>query len=145
MLVPCLRISPGFTSRGFSLPSPSLGTFPVLHTYRSPSKRFKRMSWKDPSERHSDDLIAAIHAAAHRIETAITQGFKHMADAQTQALTDLQTAVTAVAAAITAAATALSNVQPNNSAAIETQVTALNTAAAQLNAAVNPPAPAPGP
>ena len=31
--------------------------------------------WKDPSERHSDDLIAAIDRAARTVSHAVTEGF----------------------------------------------------------------------
>jgi hypothetical protein len=33
------------------------------------------MSWKEPSERHSDDLIAAIDRAARTVSHALTDGF----------------------------------------------------------------------
>ena len=114
------------------------------------------MPWKEPAERHSDDLIAAIDHASHRIATAITQGFAHMADAQATALADLSTAINNIADAIAAEIQALQNAinagaaqQPDNSAAIENQVTKLNqlTAAlkAPLTAVVPPPAPTPTP
>ena len=51
----------------------------------------------DPSDRRSEDLIAAIEQASHRIATAITQGFAHMADAQATALADLSTAIANIA------------------------------------------------
>ena len=47
----------------------------------------------DPADRRSDDVIVAIHAAARTIATAITEGLKHMANAETQALADLANAV----------------------------------------------------
>lgn len=104
----------------------------------------------DPTERRSDDLIAAIHEASRRIAIAITQGFNHMADAQTQALADLTTAVSGIADAISAEITALQaavsaagNIQPDDSQAIEAQVTKLNTLTAALKTSVAPPVTAP--
>ena len=107
------------------------------------------MPWKEPAERHSDDLIAAIGQAAHHIATAITQGFQHMADAQTAALADLSTAISNIADAIAAEIQALQNAinagaaqQPDDSAAIENQVAKLNQLTAALKApltAVVPP------
>ena len=63
--------------------------------------------WQEPSERHSDALIAAIHAAAHTVAKAITEGFIHMASVEDQALADLAAAVTAIGTAITAEIAAL--------------------------------------
>ena len=79
-----------------------------------------------------------------------------MADAQTAALADLSTAISNIADAIAAEIQALQNAinagaaqQPDDSAAIENQVTKLNqlTAAlkAPLTAVVPPPAPTPTP
>lgn len=104
------------------------------------------MPWKDPSERHHDDLIDAIRAASHHISTAITEGFKHMADQQSAALADLSTAVAnlsdAIAGEIGALQAALSAAgQPDDSGAIETAVTNLNNLTQSLKASVAPPAP----
>ena len=114
------------------------------------------MPWKEPADRHREDLIAAIDHASHRIATAITQGFAHMADAQATALADLSTAISNIADAIAGEIQALQNAinagaaqQPDDSAAIEGQVTKLNqlTAAlkAPLTAVVPTPAPTPAP
>lgn len=105
-----------------------------------------RMPFHPEQERH-DALLAAIDKAAHRIATALTEGFKHMADAQTQALADLSQAVTNIGTAITAEIAALqaalaANVPPvNDSPAIETAVTNLNNLAASLTASIPPAAP----
>ena len=109
------------------------------------------MSWKEPSERHSDDLIQAIHEAAHLLAHTLKEGFKLMADVEAQALADLATAVTSIGTAITAEIAALqaalaNNVPPvNNSPAIEAAVTNLNTLAASLTASLPPATPAPAP
>ncbi len=100
------------------------------------------MAWKEPAERHSDDLITAIGHAAHLIATTIEKGFAHMADAETQALADLSTAITnignAIAAEITALQAALAAATPpvDNSPAIEAAVTNLNNLTASLKASV---------
>lgn len=98
----------------------------------------------DPTERRSEDLVAAIEKAAHRIATAITQGFAHMADKQAQALTDLTTAInnigSAIAAEIAALQGALSAQGVDDSPAIETAVTNLNNLTASLKSSVAPPA-----
>lgn len=39
------------------------------------------MSWKEPSERHSDDLIAAIDRIGHDINRTLAVGFKLVAAA----------------------------------------------------------------
>ena len=107
------------------------------------------MSRFEASERHAEDTIAAIHEASHRISTAITEGFKHMADAQTKALEDLTAAIqsiaddvsaeiTALQAAVSTAAQNAANMQPDDSAAIEAQVTKLNELNAALKASVAP-------
>jgi hypothetical protein len=107
------------------------------------------MTWKDPASVSHDALIAALHEASTRITHAITQGFKYMADAQTQALADLSAAVTAMANEITVAVNEIAsliaanqNVQPDDSAAIEAQVTAIKNATSALTAAIPPAAPA---
>jgi hypothetical protein len=98
------------------------------------------MSWKEPSERHNDALIEAIQHAAHLISTAITQGFKHMADREAQALADLQSAVTDLGAAIAIEITALQNAinaqGVNNSPAIETAVSNIRSLIGGLNASI---------
>lgn len=98
----------------------------------------------DPTERRSDDLLAAIDKASRRISTAITEGFKHMADKQSQALTDLNNAVTnlgdAIAAEIAALQAALSAQGVDDSPQIETAVTNLNNLTASLKASVTTPA-----
>jgi hypothetical protein len=102
------------------------------------------MSWKEPAERHSDALIEAIEAAAHRIATAILEGFKSMADPQAQALADLTAAITnigtAIAAEISALQTALAAGGVNDSPAIEAAVTNLNALTASLTASLPPAA-----
>ena len=104
------------------------------------------MSRFEASERHAEDTITAIHEASHRIATAITQGFKHMADAQTKSLADLNTALTnvadAISAEIAALQTALTNSgQPDDSGQIETAVTNLNALTASLKASIPAAAP----
>lgn len=112
------------------------------------------MPWKEPSERHNDAVIEAIHAASRHISSSIEQGFKHMADAQTKALADLTTAVSGIAnsvsaeigalqAAVTQAVQNAANIQPDDSAAIEAQVSKLNDLNAALKASVAPATPAP--
>lgn len=113
-----------------------------------------RMSFHPEQERH-DDLIRAIDKAAHRIATAITEGFTHMADVEAQALADLSSAVTALADAVSAEIgalqAALSAITPpiDHSPAIEAAVTNLNALAASLKesipAPVTPPATTPAP
>lgn len=77
-----------------------------------------------------------------------------MADAQTTALADLATAVTGIAdsisaeigalqAAVTQAAQNAANMQPDDSAAIEAQVSKLNDLNAALKASVAPATPVP--
>lgn len=108
------------------------------------------MSWKEPSERHSEDTIKAIHEAAHHIATAIKEGFQLMADVEAQALADLSTAVTnignAITAEIAALKAALAAAQPpiDHSPAIETAVSNLNALASSLTSSL-PPAAAPAP
>lgn len=101
------------------------------------------MSWKDPAERHNDAVIDAIDKASHRIATAIQQGFIHMADKQSQALTDLNNAVTnigaAIAAEIAALQAALSAQGVDDSPQIETAVANLNNLAGSLKASVTTP------
>lgn len=112
------------------------------------------MPWKEPAERHNDAVIEAIHAASKHISSSIEKGFKHMADAQTAALADLATAVTGIAdsvsaeisalqAAVTQATQNAANMQPDDSAAIEAQVSKLNDLNAALKASVAPATPAP--
>ena len=102
-----------------------------------------------PDDERHDALIGAIGHAARHIATAITEGFKHMADAQTAALADLAAAVTGIAdsvsaeitalqAAVTKAAQNAANMQPDDSAAIEAQVSKLNDLNAALKASVAP-------
>jgi len=110
------------------------------------------MAWKSEQERHSDAVVEAIHAAAHTVSRAILKGAQIMSDAQTAALADLATAVTSIAdsisaeitalqAAVTAAAQNAANMQPDDSAAIEAQVSKLNDLNAALKASVAAPAP----
>lgn len=106
------------------------------------------MAWKEPTERHSDDLIAAIDRAAHTIAHALTEGFRTMADVEAQALADLTTAVSNIGTAITAeiaalkAALAASTPPVDHSPAIEASVTTLNNLAASLTASLPPATPA---
>lgn len=107
------------------------------------------MSRFDPADRRSEDIIGAIHAAAHAIATAITEGLKHMANAETQALADLSAAITAIGLAISneiaALQTALGNAGVDNSPAIEASVAQLKGLTANLTASLPvttvPPAP----
>jgi hypothetical protein len=106
------------------------------------------MSWKEPSERHNDAVIEAIQHAAHLIATTITQGFKHMADTEAQAIADLTAAVTAigdaVATEIAALQAALTAQGTDHSPAIEASVARLNQLASDLKASAAtaaPPAP----
>ena len=105
------------------------------------------MSWKDPSERHHEAMVEAIHQASRRIVHALEQGFQIMAD-ETQALADLTAAITAIGDAVTteiaALTAALANAGVNNSPAIETAVANLNNLTASLKASL-PPAPTPTP
>jgi hypothetical protein len=100
----------------------------------------------DPADRRSDDIIEAIHAAAHVVATAITEGLKHMANAEAQALADLSAAITAIGLAITneigALQTALGAAGVDNSPAIEASVSKLNGLTASLTASLpaTPPA-----
>ena len=99
------------------------------------------MSWKEPSERHNDAVVSAIHEAARHIATALTQGFTLMAD-ETKALADLVAAVSSVGDAITAEiaalTAALANQGVDNSPAIEASVTKLNDLTAGLKASLPP-------
>ena len=110
----------------------------------------------DPSERHSEDLIQAIAEAARHISHAITEGFKLMANAETQALADLSQAVvdlgTAVAAEINALQAAINAQGVNNSPAIEASVAnirsligGLNTSVTAASSAAGTPTPTPSP
>jgi hypothetical protein len=105
----------------------------------------------DPERDRHDDLLKAIQAAARTIATAITEGFTHMANAETQALADLSNAVTAIGLAITneigALQTALGAAGVDNSPAIEVSVAKLNGLTASLTASlpVTPPATVPAP
>jgi len=105
------------------------------------------MSWKDPSERHHEAMVEAIHVASHRIVHALEQGFRIMAD-ETQAIADLTAAITAIGDAVTAEiaalTAALANAGVNNSPAIETAVTNLTALTASLKASI-PPTPTPTP
>ena len=118
------------------------------------------MPWKEPAERHSDDLIDAIGKAAHLISHAITEGFKLMASVEDQALADLSGAITGIGTAIAAEITALQaaiNAQGvNNSPAIEASVQKIKDLTATLNNSLAPqvatppasaaaPAPTPAP
>lgn len=99
------------------------------------------MSWKEPSERHNDAVVEAIHDASRHIATAIREGFAHMADAQTKALADLDAAIlsigNAISAEIAALQEALSNSgQPDDSGQIEASVSKLNDLAAALKASI---------
>jgi len=85
-----------------------------------------------PEDERHNALMESIGQAARHIATAITEGFKHMADSQTKALADLQAALTniadAIAAEIGALQTALTNSgQPDDSGQIEAAVTNLNS------------------
>lgn len=101
-------------------------------------------------ERH-DELIEIIRHAAHQIATAITQGFKHMADTEATALADLTAAVSSVGDAIAGEIAALqaalaNNVPPvDHSPEIEASVTKLNDLAAALKASVPAPTTTPAP
>ena len=99
------------------------------------------MSFDPAGDRH-DALIEALH----HIATTIENGFKHMADAETQALADLSTAVTAIGTAVTneiaALQTAIGQAGVNNSPAIEASVAKLNALASSLTSSL--PAPAQG-
>lgn len=108
----------------------------------------------DPELSRHEDLLEAIERASHHIATAITQGFKLMADAQTTALADLNTAVAGIADAIAGCIGALqtavtqatqnaANIQPDDSAAIEAEVTKLNDLTTALKTAVAPPVASP--
>jgi len=94
----------------------------------------------DPSDRHSEDMIKAIHEASHRIAHAITEGFQLMANAETQALADLSQAVvdlgTTVAAEINALQAAINAQGVNNSPAIEASVANIRSLIGGLNASV---------
>ena len=99
------------------------------------------MPWKEPAERHNDAIIEAIHAASRHIASSIEKGFKHMADAQTKALADLDAAIlsigNAISAEIAALQEALSNSdQPDDSGQIEASVSKLNDLAAALKASI---------
>jgi hypothetical protein len=98
------------------------------------------MAWKEPAERHSDELIEAIGRAAHHIAFTLKEGFAHMANAETQALADLSAAVTAIGTAVTAEIAALmaalGSAGVNNSPAIEASVASLNQLASQLTASL---------
>jgi hypothetical protein len=103
------------------------------------------MSFHPDDDRHSA-LLHAIHEAA----TLIAKEFRHMADAEAQALADLSTAVTNLSTAVTAEIAALTaalaaTVPPlDHSPAIEAAVTNLNSLATALKASI-PPAPTPTP
>jgi hypothetical protein len=106
----------------------------------------------DPADRHTDATVEAIRVAAHRIATALNEGFALMADAQAQALADLSDAITKIGTAIAAEITALQNALAkqgvDDSPEIEARVSQLS---ALTNALTNsipadvPPAPAPTP
>lgn len=97
------------------------------------------MSFNNELDRHND-LLETIRAASVRIAKALTEGFAHMASAETQALADLSAAVTAIGTAVTleigALQTALSNAGVNNSPAIEASVQNLTQMASQLTASL---------
>lgn len=103
----------------------------------------------DPVRDQHEQLMQAIHGAAHHVATAITEGFKLMVDVQAQALADLNTAVSGIADAVSTATAALqaalANAGVNDSAAIEAEVTKLNDLAAALKAASAPAQAAPAP
>lgn len=102
-----------------------------------------------PEDERHDSLIEAIGKASHLIASAITEGFKHMANAETQALADLSAAVTAIGNAISteiaALQTALGQAGVDNSPAIEASVAKLNGLTSSLTASlpVVPTAPKP--
>lgn len=102
--------------------------------------------WKSEAERHNDAIIEAIDKASHRIATAITEGFIHMADVQAQALQDLSVAIANITNAITDEITALTAAIAaqgiDDSPAIESAVTNLNNLTASLKASVAPTVPA---
>lgn len=87
---------------------------------------------------HQDRHEALIH-----VLTRIAKGIEHMADKQSQALTDLNNAVTnigaAIAAEIAALQAALSAQGVDDSPQIETAVTNLNNLAGSLKASVTTP------
>jgi hypothetical protein len=98
------------------------------------------MSFHPEQERH-DALIAALNR--------IAKGIQHMADAQAQALADLNTAITNIGAAITAEiaalTAALAQAGVNDSPAIETAVSNLNALTASLTSSLPAPTPAAAP
>lgn len=112
------------------------------------------MAWKTPEQHRHDELVEVVGHASRLIASSIEKGFRHMADAQTAALADLATAVTGIAdsisaeigalqAAVTQAVQNAANMQPDDSAAIEAQVSKLNNLNAALKASVAPATPAP--
>jgi IPT/TIG domain len=110
------------------------------------------MPWKEPSERHSDDLIAAIDRAAHKLAHSFTEGFKLMAaavNAETQAIADLQSAITdvgtAIATEIVALQAAMNAQGVNNSPAIEASVQKIKDLTSTLNNSLAAPPPPPPP
>lgn len=120
------------------------GTFDVVpRSPRLPGTR--RMSWKEPSERHSDAIIEAIDKASHRVATAIEKGFIHMADVQAQALQDLSVAVAnlsnAVADELAALTAALAAQGIDDSPQIEASVGNINNLVTQLKNSVAPSVP----
>lgn len=100
------------------------------------------MAWKTEQERHNDALIEAIGHGAHHIANAITQGFKHMASVEDQALADLAQAIsdigTAVVAEVAALQAAINAQGVNNSPAIEANVQKLKDLAATLTNSLAP-------
>lgn len=102
-----------------------------------------------PEDERHNSLIEAIGKAAHAISSAITEGFKHMANAETQALADLSAAITAIGNAISkeiaALQSALAAQGVDNSPEIQQRVQTLNGLAANLTASlpVVPAAPKP--
>lgn len=100
-------------------------------------------------ERFHDATIEAIHRAADKISHAITQGFKLMADTETQAVADLQTAIAAlgdaIAGEIAALQAALSNQGVDSTGPISDAVTNLNNLTAKLKESIPAPVPEPAP
>lgn len=103
----------------------------------------------DSSDRRSDDVVHAIHEAAHLIATAIREGFNHMASVEDQALADLTNAVTNLGTAITAEIAALQDALGkagvDNSPAIEKAVSNISALTNSLTNSIPAPAPAPAP
>lgn len=103
--------------------------------------------WKSAEHVRHDELVETLRHAAHQIATAITQGFKHMADTEAKALADLTSAVSnvgdAIAAEIQALQAALTAQGIDHSPEIEASVTKLNDLTAALKTSLPAPAATP--